>query len=441
MVYLEKTLAEIEVLASEVTHGHVLIPYTNIEKALELEKAITGVENDARLAFNQCRETYLSLRKKNDLSASSAFSEMALDLKNLADNLNIALQITYGNYTGNLKALEQNTAKAPLTSEGKSLYKRFIETHDSSKASPLMMARNSKGHNNGHNILFRTPTDPGWPKDTPYFLSLPREKPLGTDTRFLREGDIESLASDYLEMARDILQTVADNDPIGLAERRKTRGLNTQVKRAKNFFKRHSKPLAIAAASILLTAGAVGGSIGTITYQNYQRQKEMQETLRNVDFIFDKESGFKNNIENWERKWSDKLKEDLIEKRRSELQKLMVEHPEYSPCYNLKKIFGTSSNLFDKTIGKLDSDSKRLGIYLDNYFLKVPAEKKDLPSKTAKFLESRKSFIERESHFSESQMGKIPTYESLNVLNELVHEQEKLSDVELNIISFFPRLK
>lgn len=433
MVNLERTLAEIEVLAKELQERFTS-SYSNSQKAFTSNRTLTGMAEDAELVYKKCLETYRLLNKKDIPSASSAFTEMALDSKNLAENLSIFIQTIYGENRPTLKSLQLNISQAPKTSDGKTLYEVFTGTHDSTRASLIKLARDSKGHGNGHTILLKTPSESELSKEKPYYVVFNDERTLEKRTEYLPKEFISTQAQSYLEMTRTILQTIADKDTQHFVPRKSNRELRVLKQRAKNFYSRHSRPIAITLASTLLTAGVVGGSVGTIAYQNYQKQIEMQKILTKVDYISDVDGKFRSSYDMWELGLVEDTRKGLIEKRKLQLQTSLIAHPEFCSNYNLENVFGTGPNLFETVSGGLEVKSTQLGIYVDNYISRASVNPTNVIGKTKEFLDRRTKFRKELKSFSEETRGKVPTYAALENLNGLFKEEKDLESLESSII-------
>lgn len=452
MVNLERTLAEVEVLIEELGrrysysteeeyHSVIHAEYVAVsdaEKTYRISRSLIGIKKDAELVSKKCKDTYKALKKRDEVSASVSFSEMALDSKNLAENLNTFLQTLYGKYSGNLKDLEANTLTAPILDDGKTIYQTFVQTHDTSKESLMKRARDSKGHNRGQAILFRTPLDPGFPKDRPYYIFFNDERTRDLSVNYLSEDFFKSQAQAYLEMTKTILKTIADKDSEHFKRATGSRRLKTLAQQARNFYQRHSKPIAIAAAATLLTAGTIGGSVGTLAYQNYQKQIEMQQILRKVDYLSDVDGKFRSSYDMWELGLVEDFRNGLIEKRRLELQTFIIAHPEFVSNYNLENVFGTESNLFETVSSGLELKSAQLGIYVDNYISRASVNPTNVIGKTKEFLDRRTKFRKELQSFSGETRGKVPNYAALERLNQLFNEEKDLESIESSIVSGFP---
>lgn len=436
---LEKTIAEIEVLVSELDFrvNSASEPMTNKwdhDAFCNFYQALAGIGQDVSLVYKKYSEATKALKRRRKCETSVYLGELAMDCKNLADNLNIFMQTTYGEYADNLKSLEVNTQSAPKTQDGKTLFQVFIQTHDFSKESLGKKCRDSKGHGAGHLILQDYGPSPG------YVLKFNSPSKLGAMNV---QAFLDSQAQSYLEMTKTILQTIADNDMEHFGERKNNRKLKIDLQRARNFYHRHSRPVAIALASVLLTAGAVGGVLGNMAYENYQRQQYFGEQIKKMNMVFDRKEKFQQNFDEWESCYFDGMEREIIENRRTELQGLLIGHPEYAPSYDLEKVFGANSNLFESTRGGLEIKSARLGVYVDKYISNAHIDPINVTGKAREFLDRRQTYRENLQSFSISTRGKVPTPAALETLDKLFHEEKALFDLEGNIAEGFPhgRLK
>lgn len=426
---LERTLAEIEVLAQE------LVTRANSEMMPDsYYGTLRGVAKDAELIYSKYHGAKKAIKNKNRSDASVYIGELALDCKNLADNLNIFAQILYGSEPINLRSLARNTQNAPVTEEGKTLCEIFTATHDHSRAGLVKQCRDSKGHGKAHLIL-RDYLNPGR-----YTIQTDE---IDNSHCMDAEAFVDEQAQAYLELARQVLRTIADKDESHFKKPANYRGVKTRLQLFRNFYQRHSRPLAIAAASVILTAGAIGGSLGTLAYQSHQREQKMKQAIEKRNFVADRNTGLVSDGDYWEAYAVESLEKEIATERKIELQRLLIAHPEFSPSYNLKKIFGIESNLFDRTLIELEAKSKDLGCWVDRYLARTPLDPKELANKnhTKRFLDNRQIYFSDLSKFSAENKGKIPTTDSLKTLEGLIKKAEQLEKSESEIVSFLPRLR
>jgi hypothetical protein len=441
MVKLEKTLAEIEVLRNELvqragTRAHPMTTSASMEVFYAFYQSVGGINQDVKSVHKKYLEAKKAIRDKRVAEGSVYIGEMAMDCKNLADNLNVFMQTLYGEYDGNLRSLEKNTQSAPLALGGKTLYEVFIETHDLSKDSVVKNCRNSKGHFKGHTLLSASSEHPSGLK-----LAF---GDLGTRTYGPDALEfLDSQANKYLQMTKTILQTIADKDIKNFGEKKSGRKLKTVVQQARNVYNRHSKPLAIALASTLLTAGVVGGVMGNKAYEAKQRQEDMRASIEKMNYVTDFKEKLRWGWDNWEVHAVEAREKELLEQRRTELQGLMIGHPEYAASYNLEKVFGAQSNLFESIRGGLEIKSSRLGVSLDKYLAMAPTDSSKFGNKTREFLARRELYRTRLQSFAQSTRGKVPTPAALETLDKLFHEEKDLFSLESDLTSGFPhgRLK
>jgi hypothetical protein len=438
---LEKTLAEIQVLAHElIMHDYFSSTEQNFITGIT---TITGVKKDSELVYKKCMEADHALKKQDFSSASSFFTEMALDAKNLAENLSIFVQNIYGDVRPTLKNLKVNTLRAPIATSGKTIYEIFMNAHDSRENSLIKLARDSKGHGMGHAILGETPRqDHEYFKNTPYVAIFKDLRSNSTSpVLFLPRDFVYSSAQAYLEMTKTILQTIADKDTEHFGERKTNRKYKITKQRAKNFYQRHSKPIAMILGSTLLTAGLIGGSLGTIAYQNYAKQQEMQNDVRRMSHVIDFEEGFEIHGDNWKRIGAQQFKKELIEERKLKTQQAILAYPPIASTYDLEKVFGTESNLYEQAVNDLQVKSIKRGTYVDNYLLRASINPADVNGMAKEFLLKREDFRERVKKFSSLSKVKIPTVDLIETLDDLVKEEQSLGKMEDQITSFFPRLR
>jgi hypothetical protein len=435
MANLEKTLAEVEVLAREL---HKRAADTNTYWNSDylaycaFESAISGISGDAKLVLDKYKKATRYLAKGNGLDASILVGEMAMDCKNLAQNLNIFMQTTYGQYSGNLKSLETNTKLAPKTNDGRTLAEIFCSTHDHSKDSILKNCRDSKGHANGHTLITKSQfTKSGYM----IWLGMPGKSRRGPDAQEF----LDSQAQSYLEMTKTILQTIADKDTEHFRKRNGSRKMKILTQQARNFYQRHAGTARAIAGTALLIGGLIGGSLGTLQYQNIQKQREMKDTLNKWAYIIDSSEGLRRGYDNWEFGWSEALKEGLVMKRKKDIQRELIDHPENAPYYHLDKIFGTTSNLFTQSLGQIEEKQRKLGVYIDN-FLAVGGKLSEYwpnpNGKAGEFLSRRDNFRRELTHLLKSTNGKAPTYSDLEKLEFLSAEISSLYVLEQDVIPY-----
>ncbi len=445
---LEKTLAEIQVLSKELDERvfinwkgkgeHIFQPYVFV--------SLPGIAQNAKLIFNKYHSAKKVIGANKSLpefscgnygpmlhEASTYLSEMAMDCKNLADNLNIFIQTVYGeDFKGDLNTLEKNSQSAPPFDDGKTVYDRFSEAHIYSKDSLLKLCRDSKGHLQGHSLLYIASFNP---------LELRLQFTNLKTRKFFKGPDavgfLDYHANSYLEMARDVLQIIADKDKGRFRERKTNRKYEITKQRAKNFYQRHSKPIALVLGSTLLTAGLLGGSLGTIAYQNYQKQKGMQNDVQRMSHVMDYEQGFELNYDNWRKVGVEVFKKELIEERKFKTQEAILTYPHIAGSYDLKKVFGTESNLFDKAVGDLQEESKNLGGSFDRAISRASTDPSKVVGYSREFLDKRAEFRKKVNEFYSTQKGIIPNVDSIELLDELIQEKKALCEMESGMAGLF----
>ena len=92
-------------------------------------------------------------------------------------------------------------------------------------------------------------------------------------------------------------------------------------RRIRNFVNKHKRPFLVTAATVLTTAGIVGGSLGTLAWQNYQENNEIKGALNKAIYVIGVESGVMPIVDNWEIGMKDKytleiLKDDIISRNK-----------------------------------------------------------------------------------------------------------------------------
>jgi hypothetical protein len=434
MVKLEKTLAEIEVLVGELdSRAKVSARLTDSEQAAfyNFYQSLAGITQDSKLVYKKYFEARKALKQRRKIEASVYLGELALDCKNLADNLNIFMQTTYGKYADNLKSLETNTQTAPKTEDGKTLFNIFAQTHDHSKESLAKKCRDSKGHGRAHLIL----RDYSAGDSSGYILQFNQPSELGAMNV---QAFLDSQANKYLQMTKTILQTIADKDTEHFTDKTSYRKLKTKMQQARNFYHRHSKPFAIALASTLLTAGVVGGSVGTIAYQNYQRQKELERVSDNLDQLLDWRYSLEKSLDYFQEVGARISETELLERRKMQLQREILANPCVAITYNLNNVFGTQSNLFEKAVGDLQENTLRRETVVDNYiFRSVVGSNMNVTAREA--LDRRAKFRMQLNSLSNFTKGKVPTPADLEILEKLTREAKDLFVMRNDTVVELPR--
>ena len=426
---LERTLAEVEILAKDLD-----VNYSSFnENYLSL---VYGTSHHAKVVFETYKKSIKAMKQRRTPEANRYCAEFALATKNLADNLNLLIQTIYGNSKIEPANLKQNSEAAPKTSSGQSLYELFTSVHSWQRNSPIIEMRNKQGHGEGHEVLAVNPNFPsGYAIHSKPQAFIPINEISGLPDAKLF---LDSQSSSYLEMAKKVLETIADNDVQFSEARIGNRKIKTAIQRVKNFYHSHETSLKLAGATTLLVGGILGGSLGTLALQNYQKQATMKKTISKMNYILEVDSGFRNYFDGYEFGRANELKAELTQNARENLQKLLISNPEFCSSYDVAKVFGKNSNLFEQATGSLQEKSKELGRYVDNYISRVSLS---FPksSKIDSFLKDRENFRNSLHQFLDKNKGKAPDAVSLHNLQQLRDEEEKLSDREWAIVGTFRR--
>jgi hypothetical protein len=256
---LERKLAEIEVLTDEIeqrvkANKNSQTYLTNID----FLRSLSGIKSDSKTLMQK----YTAFNKSyEDFERSRYIAEFALDAKNLADNLNIFLQVLYGTYKGNLKDIEKNTREAPKLDTGETVFERHRRAHNYLPTSPLVQIRNMKGHGQGH-----------------YIINGSQKAIEGSESEW-----INSQAEAYLGMARDILKTISDKETAKLAPKKSVKTKSLRKRMWENWKERHRKTLTALTAGTLIT----GSVLGTLFVNNLsEKNKTIDEAYEILNVVY-----------------------------------------------------------------------------------------------------------------------------------------------------------
>jgi hypothetical protein len=277
---LEQDLAKVQVLVNEIDSRAAIKGGSYVAKSY-----LSGVASEAKTLYDNNRSAQKAIRGEDKEGANRHTAELCLSAKNLADNLSGFLQAVYGELPNNPKNLEANTRNAPTLDGEESIYSYFSKIHNHEPNSPLIRMRNKKGHGKGHQVLSSKAFETRIP--SPYDVSLSRKVVSGEYVVDLPEGEwvtadawARSSTQSYLEMARTVLETIADRETERLSP--KTSGRNNKVgkQRIGNWVGRYGAPIKVAAAAALVTAG-IGGTLA------YQEIAERQDKIERGQVITD----------------------------------------------------------------------------------------------------------------------------------------------------------
>lgn len=254
---LEKQLAEIEVMAEEVMRrANGKVPLGKVDDEVYWS-TISGLRNDPSLIYRNYQDSKRAIGKLDNIESSRLLTEFCLNTKNLADSLNIFLQIMYGNQEPALKKLETNTPQVPKTKDGKSLVDIHLANHDCSKSSILNVLRNMKAHGRGYSALTRL-------NETRTGFAIKVEEP-GNPVKYVDAGQwLDAQMKNYFDMTHQILSEISafeSQTPYG--RKSKVKRESVLLRRLSNWKKRHQAPVLIGLAASLVGAGIVG----TLAYQ------------------------------------------------------------------------------------------------------------------------------------------------------------------------------
>ncbi len=445
---LEREIAEIEVLAKELdsrfNQDFQLASGTNPTDYL------IEVYNEARVIADSGRKAKRAMKRKDDASVKRYCGDFALATKNLADNCNRLVQSLYAESPvnleedKNLRKIEANSKAAPKTRDGRTIYQISVRVHDLSGNSLTLNSRNQRGHGRTFNSdISRCNITPSG-----YLLNA-------SEIESGREIDagywLDSQAQAYSSLAKTILETIVEGDKERFNSKKTFRGLRTKFKQIGNFYGRHSRPIAIALGSVILTAGLVGGSIGTLAYQSYLAKKGLEDKMKKVNFVIDRKNNFVRTWDLWEGVATADYEKDIKENRRYELQKILMDYPELAFRYHLDTIFKGDSNLFNQAISNLEQETETLGKPIENYLsmrkielgykVNINVQGGSWNSMTAEFIARREDLRASLRNFSASCFGKIPDEKALEQLKALNKEIQALSKLENRITTALPRMR
>ena len=254
---LEKQLAEIQVLTREVVgRANSEVIRKNLADLPKYNDAIGGLFNDPLLLYQNYIHTKKALKNRDIVESSRSLTEFCMNSKNLADSLNIFLQMLYGEKKPELRKLASNISNAPRTRDRKTIYDIYISAHDHSPYSTSNLLRNMKAHGRGYSALRPFP-DP----NAGFFIALKDDY----DPKSLCDaaGWLEGQMHSYFSMTQKVLETISESDQEVLIEKGKIRRDSVTLQRIKNWKKRNQTPVLIGLAGALIASGVMG----TLTYQ------------------------------------------------------------------------------------------------------------------------------------------------------------------------------
>jgi hypothetical protein len=332
---LEKTLAEIEVLAEEARSRSFAssgerYPWFKIDRVMQ------GIINQPVNILEKYKKAKKAMKGDKIEEASLYLTEFCLDIKNLADSVNLYLQAVYGVDKPSLNRIRSNTQNAPLTREGKSLSDVFLEVHDNNRTNEIIALRNMKGHAQEYSALQR------WNSPSGFVIALPNDKaPFGKDLGKDAGQWLDEQIETYFGMTKTILETTLNNDAQYLKGSRVKRK-SALMQRLKNFVSEYKKPVQIALAAALISTGI----LGTLGYQKISDARKDADFQRFVHKIesegpraFDKKMDeksfylYKSQIVRFSEKLGEKLKreysslsDDCDEEAKKEMKNYVEEY-------------------------------------------------------------------------------------------------------------------
>ncbi len=255
---LEKKLAETEILVEDLG--------VRARDRYSIMDYLEGIKGELSALYGNYRAAKRTANWGSVNAKNRSVGQFALTAKNLADNLNFLMQTLYGSYPVKLQNLERNLENSPRLENGKSLAELFLEIHDYSRDSPLMIARNMYGHGKANSILDTTQEGSLYVGDVKIQDWL--------DTNFER----------YFGLVRDCLDTISNNDEINFTEEGKKP--NVLLRTVKNFVGRHQRTAITSLAGLSLAAGV----FGTLLFQDIGKRKDL-ELLQNAHRMINGSAG------------------------------------------------------------------------------------------------------------------------------------------------------
>ncbi len=389
-VPLEKTLAEIQVLLES---PGVLAGASPVSPSCaEYVSYINGINTAVHSILEKYFLAKKFLRKERASSSTNRyFTEFALDAKNLADNLKLLTQLKYSDKEPALRRpLSEDSDRLPKTKAGKRLDTLFSETHDFSNTSILKILRDIKGHSQGQQVV--QVSDVNRSRHT---LIWPGQiYPQEIDA----ENWLDEKAHTYLFLAKNVLETFAGQDyEMDLASVYKNRW--------KNWKGKHKGTV----QTIAIAAAVSAGVFGTLLAQEISGRNREKYEKEQIGKIL---SGASTQVA------------------------MRREYGGYLQAIDIPKVrFGeVKQELLDR--------SKTLGLMVDSYIAKCPAEiDREGKTTTASFLRQREEYLSSLSNLTYDSTYSCSSLDSIKKLADVLKQERELKRMESDIVSFFPRLK
>ena len=317
---LENKLAKIDSLVDEIdsrtqNDGDNTIPFNgpHCDKAVYLD----ALKHESALLAKNALDGARNLNKKNTHKSSENIGAVCVRAKNLTDTMNQFLQFMYGTGPISLKNLRTNTSRAPmhrekqesfLRSNGCSLPDLITRTHK--RDGELVRLRNLDSHGQGVEIVQKTPNG---------------NLTIGENHYHEPDEWITWQAVKYLDMTASILETIVQKDsevlgpsnPHGLK-------LPLWMRTTQKWMDHYGSAVKTIGATALLVGGILGGSLGTMAYQNNEAKKTMESRRNMMKYSLMIQSGL--SLDSGEHVDQFLLELQLIPAARSEIIKGMGEY-------------------------------------------------------------------------------------------------------------------
>jgi len=301
---LEKTLAEVEILAEDMANrAHLTESGEDSVLKNRIKELVADVQN-MELAHKNARNY---LREKKKSLGAGTLGQVTISQKNLADNLNRIMQIVYSGREYpisddniNLRNIERDTQTSPQLKNGKSMHEGFIAFHRQDNT--VTQTRGKTSHGNVLATISETDRNTRKTygiKERYYVIS--NGKPVGAMKWMKRETE------KYLEGAKEILEVISQEGPEFFASKEE-KPKSAQLRRLRNFKDRHETGARIAFRTGILLTGLFGG----MYIDEYRDRQTAEENLNQALYVLGYEHGIRSAYDNWESLAASDLKDSLL---------------------------------------------------------------------------------------------------------------------------------
>ncbi|MEI6731347.1 MAG: hypothetical protein WCK90_01570 [archaeon] len=388
---LEKTLAEIEVLSEEV---FARIDTEKVQQdALttgKLSNAQRTIRYEPARILDRFNKSQKAISFRNREKASKNITEFCLDMKNLADSLNIFLQSLYGQKEPELKRLETNLIGAPTTSRGSTLQEIYLSVHDFSCNSVGKILRDMGAHGRGYSALAES--------DSPSGYKILVSNDDGTLYTCDAERWLNKEADLYFGMTKTILETIAEREKDRLSPKGTVKRKSASWQRSKNWMGRYKAPLVAALATGLVVSGGLGMGMLDVAVAKNKQIAEQKEVSRIMT------AGFRQILQDEPQRPSNDEFNNLVDKIK---ERWIMNRPSV----------------------------ERLTQSVD--YAIMTRNDMSLPEKVNAYLVRKRDFLEKLDKIEYDEINFPRAVKSLNQLNLLLHQEKYLLNEEREILTPF----